>query len=338
MDFTFDEDQSSLRQLAAEILSGPPERVWPTLAETGLLGIALPEELGGSGASFIEFCLLVEARVPLIEGVLLGAAPVAEFGTAEQRARLIPPVCAGDSVLPAALEHGRAQAIPDKDGWRLCGEHPFVPLAERAQRILVAASDGLFLVDPAAREVELRRQDTLTGDPEFVLRLNDTAVAAEDVLRHPGESAEVLEWLLPRITAAYCAQQAGCAAAALDLTAEHLRTREQFGRPLGTFQAASQRIADAYIEVEGMRLTAWQAVWRLAEGRDASQEVEIAAWWACDAGPRVLHTAQHLHGGLGTDLDYPLHRYFLEGKRTELILGGASARLLGLGGMLAGRS
>ncbi|GIH73600.1 acyl-CoA dehydrogenase family protein [Planobispora longispora] len=331
MDFTFDEDQLSVRQLANDILSGPRERLWPALAETGLIGIALPEELGGSGASFTEFCLLVEAGVPLIERVLL----VAEFGTREQRARLIPPVCAGDSALPAALEPGRAQAVPDKDGWRLSGEHLFVPQADRAQRILVAADDGLFLVDPAGHGVELRRQDTLTGEPEFALRLDDAVITVADVLRPPGESAQVLEWLLPRITAAYCVQQAGCAAAALDLTAEHLRTREQFGRPLGAFQAARQRIADAYIDVEGMRLTAWQAAWRLTEGRDAAEEVEIAAWWACDAGPRVLHTAQHLHGGLGTDLDYPLHRYFLEGKRTELILGGASARLLGLGELLA---
>ncbi|GAA3146652.1 acyl-CoA dehydrogenase family protein [Planomonospora alba] len=338
MDFTFDEDQTALRELAVEICSGPPEQIWNNLARSGLIGVALPEETGGSSASFLEFCLVVEAtaaHAPLIEGVLLGAAPVAAFGTAQQRARLIPPVCEGASVLPAALEAGRAHAVRE-DGWRLTGEHPFVPLADRARRILVNAGSGLFLLDPAADGVQLLRQDTLTGQPEFVLRLQRAPVAEEDVLRPPGQGGEVLDWLLPRVTAAYCVHQAGCAAAALELTAAHLRTREQFGRPLATFQAVSQRIADAYIDVEGQRLTAWQAAWRLAAGLDAAEEVQIAAWWACDAGPRVLHAAQHLHGGLGTDLDYPLHRYFLAGKRNELILGGSSARLLELGGLLAG--
>ncbi|GAA1572810.1 acyl-CoA dehydrogenase family protein [Actinomadura kijaniata] len=348
MDFTFDEDQESLRELAREILGGSTEddRRWRDLARSGLLGITLPEELGGSGGSFVEFCLVVEAvgasgaRAPLIDGILLGAAPVAVFGTTEQRSRLIPPICEGTALIPGALDEGRVRVTND-GGWSLTGTRPFVPLADTAERVLVAADDaegrtGLFLVDPFDDRVELQRQDTFTGRPEFLMRFDSAPVPPEDVLRVPGEGAEVLDWLLPRVTTALCVHQLGCSQAALDLTAAHLRTREQFGRPLGAFQAASQRIADAYIDVEGQRLTAWQAAWRLAEGMDAAEAVAIAAWWACDAGSRVLHSAQHLHGGLSTDLDYPLHRFVLEGKRNELVLGGASAALLELGDILAG--
>ena len=127
----------------------------------------------------------------------------------------------------------------------------------------------------------------------------------------------------------------GVCEVALRLTADYTKTREQFDKPIATFQAVGQRAADAYIDTEAVRLTAWQAVWRIDEGLPAAKEVAIAKFWAADGGQRVVHAAQHLHGGIGVDRDYPLHRYFLWAKQLELTLGGATAQLLTLGEILA---
>ena len=133
--------------------------------------------------------------------------------------------------------------------------------------------------------------------------------------------------------------QAGVLSRALELTTEYARSREQFGRPIGSFQAVAQRLADAYIDVEAVRLTMWQAAWLLAAGQPGDPEVDAAVasakFWAADAGHRVAHTAVHVHGGMGIDTSYPLHRYFVAAKRAEFTLGGATAQLLRLGDVLA---
>ena len=132
-------------------------------------------------------------------------------------------------------------------------------------------------------------------------------------------------------TTALCVQEAGACAAALELTAEYTKTRVQFDKPIATFQAVGQRAADAYVDTEAIRLTAWQAASRLAAGLPAASEVAVAKYWAAEGGQRVVHAASHLHGGVGVDRDYPLHRYFLLTRQIELTLGGANESLRRLG-------
>jgi alkylation response protein AidB-like acyl-CoA dehydrogenase len=121
----------------------------------------------------------------------------------------------------------------------------------------------------------------------------------------------------------------------LTLTARYTSEREQFGRPLSTNQGVAIRAADAYIDIDCMRVTLWQAAWRLSQGLEAHDEIDIAKYWAAEGGQRVVHATQHLHGGMGADIDYPVHRYFLWGKQIEDTLGGASAQLARLGRALA---
>ena len=128
---------------------------------------------------------------------------------------------------------------------------------------------------------------------------------------------------------------AGLSRGRSSLTAEYAKTREQFGRPIGTFQAVSQRLADGYIDVLGARLTMWQAAWRLSEGLPADTEVAIAKLWAADAGHRVAHTTVHVHGGVGIDLDGEAHRYFTAAKRYEFLLGGTTEQARPIGRLLA---
>jgi len=150
-----------------------------------------------------------------------------------------------------------------------------------------------------------------------------------------GGGSDALAWLVRRATVGLCAMQVGVTERALRMTAEYVSTREQFGRPLSAFQAVSQRAADAYVDVEGIRLTTLAAAWRLAEGLDADDSIAIAKFWAAEGGQRVVHAAQHLHGGVGVDVSYPLHRSFLWAKQLELSLGGGTEQLLRLGAMIA---
>jgi acyl-CoA dehydrogenase len=193
----------------------------------------------------------------------------------------------------------------------------------------------IAIVDLGAAGVTVTPQATTNRDREALVELHGVTVSAGDVLAGPVDGAEVLRWIRQRATVGLCAMQLGVTEKALRMTAEYTSTRIQFDRPLAHFQAVGQRAADAFVDVEGIRLTLWQAIYRLDEGMPAATEVEVAKFWASDGGHRVAHAAAHLHGGVGVDVDYPLHRYFLWAKKIELSLGGATQQLLAIGRHLA---
>jgi acyl-CoA dehydrogenase len=363
VDYTLDEQELAVRDLAAQILSSKSTRerfaalerdggwfdheLWTDLAGAGLVGISLPEEQGGSGAGFVELCLVVQeaarsaANVFVVEPIVLAALPLSRLGTAEQHARLLAPFCAGQLLLSSGLFTGPPlTAEPRGEGWRLTGEVRHVPLANTAGRVLVEAVDeqgrsGLFLVDPRAAGATVTEQSSVDRKARHAVAL-DVLISPDDVLRAPGELAqEERQQLLDEATVARAVVQVGACEAALRMTADYVTERKQFGRPIGTFQAVSQRLADAYIDVTGVRLTAWRAAWLLAAGTPDADALALAAWWATDAPSRVVDSAMHLHGGIGVDLDYPLHRHYLAVKQTELALGGPARRLEALGAGLA---
>ncbi len=370
MDFAYGDEEQALIDLAAQIFRekaghaqlrelerhpGPrfDRALWQALAEAGLLGTAVPEAHGGAGLGFLELSALLEqagraaAPVPLFETLVLGALPIARFAPPGLAARWLPGVACGEVVLTAGLLE--AQADPRKPvtaakrsgrGWRLRGAKVCVPAAALASRILVPARAGrkdvvIALVDPAAAGVRLTPLRTTSGRPESRLELDGVRVGAEEVVVGPEGGNEALEWLIEHATAAQAATAVGLCSAALELTADYVKTRKQFDQPIAMFQAVAHRAADAYIDVEAIRLTALQACWRLSEGLPASAEVALAKFWAAEAGQRVVAAAQHLHGGIGVDREYPLHRYYLHAKELELALGGASAQLERIGELLA---
>ncbi len=370
MNFTLSDDQQEITRLAERIFAerAAAERVaaveattdrvdhelWATLADAGLLGMAIPEEHGGAGLGLVELCLVLEqqgrrvAPVPLLATLVLGALPIAEFGTAEQRGAWLPGVSAGSVFLTAALDDAGSRdpfrpattAQKDGQGWRLDGLRLAVPAAHVAARIVVPAGtdDGgvaLFLVDPAAEGVALESAETSNRAIAPHLHLTGARVGAGDVLAGPDTGTDALRWLLDRAHTGLAAIAVGVAEEAVRMTAAYTSERQQFGRPLATFQGVALRAADAYIDTEAMRVTMWQAAWRLAEGLDAERAVATATWWAADGGHRVVHAAQHLHGGLGADVDYPVHRYFLWGKQIGTTYGSASEQLAGLGARIA---
>src|SRR5208282_4837804 len=230
-----------------------------------------------------------------------------------------------------------ATAVRTAGRWVLSGVKTAVPAAPRADLFLVPAAtpDGVtvFLVSPSDAGVSVEPQ-RLTDFAEAGRVVLDGVTLDDDRVLGPGPEV-VTDWLVSRGTVGLCALQAGVLERALELTAEYARNRVQFGRPIGSFQAVTQRLADAYIDVEAVRLTMWQAAWRLAAGLPGTTEVATAKFWAADAGHRVAHTAVHVHGGVGIDTGYPLHRYFVAAKRAEFELGGATAQLRRIGAALA---
>ena len=173
---------------------------------------------------------------------------------------------------------------------------------------------------------------TTSGLPESRLVLQ----GARSPFRLEGEGCA--DWLRERATAALCMLALGVCEEALELTSEYVKTRKQFDQPIAMFQAVGHRAADAYIDTEAVRLTAWQAAWRLAEGFESGRQVAVAKVWAAEGGKRIVQAAQHLHGGVGVDREYPLHRYYLYARQLELTLGGGTPHLLRLGKMLAEES
>jgi alkylation response protein AidB-like acyl-CoA dehydrogenase len=275
----------------------------------------------------------------------MGILPIAQFGDASLQAQWLPQLVSGEAIATAALVEERASApspatTARKKGsaWVLDGTKTCVPAGLDASIVLVPAMTGnrrvgVFVVETHAPGVEIERQDTTTGIPEARIVL---AGAKATLLGDTAAGAEIVDWITLRATAALAATAVGVCEAALRITADYTKTREQFGRPIATFQAVGQRAADAYIDTEAVRLTALQAAWRISAGLPADAEVAIAKFWAADGGQRVVHAAQHLHGGMGVDRDYPVHRYFLWAKHLELSLGGATEQLLRLGDILAG--
>ncbi len=362
MDFAFDETQEAIRGLAKKILSDlvTPDNlreleksgewfhrpVWDALAKAEMLGLAIPEEQGGAGLGLVEVCLILHhvgrtaAPVPALATLIMGAMPVAEFGTDAQKQRYLPGVVKGETVLTAALaaegssdpRDTRIVARTADSGSRLSGTVTAVPTASLADAIVVPARDeagliGLFLVETASDGVAIEAQVATNEEPFGLVTFEDAPCEPLGPCTAGGES---VEWLRLRTLVGLCALQLGVAEKAMFMTAEYAGERKQFGVPIGTFQAVTQRIGDVYIDVQAMKVSLWNAAWRLASGRDATREVAIAKFWAAEGGHRAVAAAQHIHGGMGFDRDYPLFRYFLSAKRNEFTLGGANAQLASL--------
>ena len=206
-----------------------------------------------------------------------------------------------------------------------------------AARVLVPARTdtgvAVFLVDPHGPGTRLERAITTNREIHPHLHLDGTP---GEPLGSVDAGERTLAWMIERALLGLCALQVGVCEAAIRLAAEYTSQRVQFGKLLSTFQGVALRAADGYIETEAIRVTMQQAAWRLDAGREATRDVLVAKWWASEGGQHVVHNAQHLHGGLGADVDYPVHRYFLWGKQIEDTLGGASAQLARLGEQLAG--
>jgi len=337
MEFTFTPEADETAELAASILRDHTgvERLKAVEARGDRFDRDLWATLSNS-FDWAELDLIQLCRVLVEVGRTVAPVPLAVHGPSVFLLNELG-IEAGDRLITAAVAEERAHlpATPTTttDGTTVTGTKTLVRAGMAADAFLVTASapDGapvLLLVDADAAGVQRQAQHTSDGDVTALVTLDGaagTVVGDADTAHRLGE--------LLTVTAA--AEQLGVTEGALRLTADYAKTREQFGRPIGTFQAVGQRLADGFIDVLCQRLTLWQAVWRLAEGIDASTEVAVAKLWAADSGHRVAHTTVHVHGGVGIDLDGTAHRYFTSAKRFEFLFGGATEQALAIGRSLA---
>jgi len=330
--------------------------LWAKLIEADILSTAAPESLGGGGFGVLEqVAVLVAlgrqlAAVPYLESVVLGAGALAKFGSESLQQEWATPAIDGEKIIAVALDGemgegpvqarafgaGEATTSGAIEAFRLTGSRTQVSYGPVADAFLVPAETDsgteVFLISQEDAGVTVTPLDT-TGHGS-VAHLELQGVEAARVVGDDQGDA-VLAWLVNHGTLGRSAYQLGVLERALELTSTYAREREQFDRPIGSFQAVSSRLADGYIDVKALRLTLTQAAWRLSEDLPADVEVSTAAFWAADAGHRVAHTTVHVHGGVGIDTDHPVHRYFLAAKQTEFAVGSATGQLLRIGRELA---
>ncbi|MFH9824273.1 acyl-CoA dehydrogenase family protein [Streptomyces bobili] len=372
MDFTFTEEQQAAAEAARGVFSGvAPDGVpspaftrgpvaddfdralWARLADADLLSLLLDEEHGGAGLDAVALCLVLResakvlARVPLLESSAAAAA-VQAFGGPEAKSALLTRAGRGETVLTVAA-HGRTghdapelavTARRDGSVWVLDGVQTAVPWAYDADLVVVPAHTGddrsvLALVPRGHEGTSLAEQTSTTGERLGELRLDSARVPGRDVITADG----AWDWLRGLLTTGTCALALGLGERVLRMTSDYAGQRSQFGHPIATFQAVAVQAADRYIDLRAMEVTLWQAAWRLDSGTPgalpASGDIAVAKIWASEGVRRVVQTAQHLHGGFGADIDYPLHRYHAWAKHLELSLGPAAAHEEALGDLLA---
>jgi 3-oxo-4-pregnene-20-carboxyl-CoA dehydrogenase alpha subunit len=343
MDFSLTERQQAVAGLAAEVLGAADP--WKELARAGLLDVSPPDGLG-----VLEVAVLlteIGRRAPSMKALatlMTGALPVLRWGRPELKQALLPGVASGELLLTAALREPPTHPATAVTDGTITGLKIGVPYAEQSRLLLVPArlaptdpmimasfgqiapetghDHGVAVVRPEAEGVRVIRSPSSSGEPEYTLRLDQAPV--EGVLG----GADCARDLHQLAVAGACALADGVVAGALALTRDHVARREQFGRPLATFQAVSQQIADVYIASRTMHLAALSACWRLAEGRDAADDLDVAGYWCAEQAPRSVRLCHHLHGGIGMDVTYPLHRFSAMAADLARFLGGADLACL----------
>jgi alkylation response protein AidB-like acyl-CoA dehydrogenase len=327
---------AAVRAVLADVLDkGPEERraSWQACAEAGLLALAAPEEYGGEGLGLDEVMVLVhEAAVravdlPFRHTLATGLITLLSAGTPGQKDALVPKVLAGTLHLVAATDEPGA-VLPEEprttytDGL-VSGGKVGVPVLDGDTVLLVSTDAGVALVDPSGTGVTRHDTRGSSDQPEATYAFEGasgqllTSAAAGTLRRHAA--------------AALLVHGAGLLAGARDLTAGYIRQRVQFGRALAEFQAVAVQIADVFVTSRLTSLTSGEVVRRLVAGQPADDDIAVAAAWFTDRVPPALQTCQHLHGGVGVDETYPLHRYFARVKDTARHLGGSAAALAGVG-------
>ncbi len=362
MDFSLTEGQEMLREIARDFLTtacptslvremaedekGHSQQLWQEMAEVGWMGIAIPEQYGGAGASFLELIVLLEEMGraclpgPFFSTVVLGGLTILEAGSEAQKEELLPKLAEGELLLTLALTEPSAtygaegiqtKATPVDGGFLIQGTKLFVPDAHMSDYLICAArtreteppEDGitLFLVDPQGPGVSCTLLKTIAGDKQCEVIFDKVQVPGGSVLGNLHEGWPVLAKVLERAVVAQCAQMVGGARRVLEMTVEYAKERMAFGHPIGSYQAIQHYGADMLVDVDGCSLLTYSAAWRLAEGLPAGQEVAMAKALTNEKFKRIAALGIQIHGAIGFTEEHDLPLYFKRAKAWEISLG-----------------
>jgi alkylation response protein AidB-like acyl-CoA dehydrogenase len=330
MDFELDDDQLALRDAAVELLGGfasPAQvrvvvdggggldpKLWAAMVEQGWTGIAVPGALGGLGLGWVEMAVLLEqvgafvAPVPILQHV------VALEVLVRAGSSLVPAVLGGGTLAVVAFSPVSARETGGE--WLLDGTTEPAVYAPAAGLAIVRSDDAVFVVDLEGRKPTAESAMDRTREVGW-LRFDSTPAT-----RLGG--AELVDVLVDVGAVAYAAELLGIGSAALELAVSYAKQREQFGRPIGSFQAVKHRCADMLVDVEGMRSAVYYAAWSLgADERDRSVAASTAKTWCSDAGRRVTASCLQVHGGIGFTWESDVHLYLKRAQLDEVSFGDA---------------
>ena len=358
MNFSFSEDQVLLRNSVRAALDeqctaarvralmddprGYDESLWSEMAKLGWLGLPFPEEHGGAGLGLVELGLVLEEMGraaypgPFFATVVLGGLGILLGGDAAQKDKWLSAISAGKARATAALleEHldwdpASTSATAEKSGtgWTLSGLKRFVPWAHVADVVLVPARSpeglSLFLVDPKSAGVTLSPMVGIDLTNRWSeMRLDKVAISADAILGQPGSAGALLDSLLRRAAVMSSAEMLGAARRCLDMSVEYVKVREQFGQPVGSFQAIRHRCAEMLLEAENSHAAVYYAAWALTAGaEDAAVAASICKAYVSEAARKVCGDAIQVHGGIGFTWEYDLHLYMKRAKALEPLFG-----------------
>ena len=330
MDFSPDEGQQAVTDVVTSALER--DNSWEALVNGGVVAFGVPERLGGDGLGLAEItsALTQIGRFgnisPAFATLGLGLLPLLDLASNSQQDRYLAGVAKG-AVLTAALNEP-GHSLPERPTTRLAdgklnGTKVAVAYAEQADWIVVSTDSGVVVVSPKADGVGVTKTPTSNHSDEYVVTFADTPVADADVL---GGSDSVRR-LNQLVVAAVGAYASGLVAGALRLTADYVANRHQFGKPLSTFQTVAAQLAEIYIASRTITLASTSVSWLLSEGRDATEDLDVLGYWVTSQAPPVMQLCHHLHGGMGMDITYPMHRYYESIKDLTRLLGGRQHRL-----------
>lgn len=338
---------SLVRDLKRPESDGFPPQLWTALAAAGALGLPFGQEYGGQGAGLFELGLFfTEAGAALCPTVvyttLLYGLAVDRLGTPRHRDAYLPALCAGELVASVAAWNPsdagdlrpRLRATRDGDGWRIGGTLDFVANAERADVVLVTATEETptgpgrvlgFVVRPGGPGWSAERLRTIAGDKQSRVRLVDCRVDDDAVLAGPdgrGLDPADLGWVAEAAVALQCAEMVGGTAAVLDRTVEYVRTRHQFDRPIGSFQAVKHRCADMAVRAEVARSSTTYAVVSVRDGA-ADQDFQVSVAKILCAGAYLQNAADNVqnHGGMGFTWECDAHLYVKRARSFDVAFG-----------------
>lgn len=329
MDFTPNPEQQAVADVVTSVLER--DNTWDALVSGGVAALGVPERLGGDGLGLPELSTALTeigrhgTTGPALATVGLGLVSLLDLASDAQQDRYLSGVATG-AVLSAALNEP-GHSLPERPSTnfaegKLNGTKVGVPYAETAKWLVVTADNAVVVVSPAADGVTVTKTPTSNGSDEYVVAFADVAVDAADVL--DGASAHRVNQLALAVTGAFAA---GLVAGALRLTADYVATREQFGRPLSTFQTVAAQLSEVYIASRTISLVSTSALWRLSEGLDADEDLNILGYWLTSQAAPAMRLCHHLHGGMGMDITYPMDRYYSSIKDLTRLLGGQAHRL-----------
>jgi 3-oxo-4-pregnene-20-carboxyl-CoA dehydrogenase alpha subunit len=328
VDFSPDPEQQAVTDVVTSALGR--DNSWAALVDGGVIALGVPERLGGDGVRLPEIATALTeigrhgTVSPALATLGLGLVPLLDLATDEQQDRFLAGVAKGGIITAALNEPG--SSLPDRpgttlSGGRLSGTKLGVPYAGQADWMLVTTDAGVVVVSLKTAGVTLKKTPTSNHSDEYVVTFADVAVPEGDVL---GGDVRRVNQLVLATTGAFIA---GLVAGALRLTADYVATREQFGKPLSTFQTVAAQLAEVYIASRTISLASTSVIWRLSEGRDAAEDLDVLGYWVTSQAPPVMQLCHHLHGGMGMDIAYPMDRYYSTIKDLTRLLGGPSHRL-----------